>query len=114
MGSDRDTASRPLHLVEDETGVRVSEPGKSVVRSQLVNRLNYLNFQDLTVLVGLRHVSYDNAITLRARPPPAPGSAWTAPGPKPPAWGSCSRTTGSTTSSSPTARNISWSTRKSS
>ena len=49
------------------------DSGKSIARSHLVNRLNYLNFQDQTVLVGLRHVCYDNAVTLRARPLPCAG-----------------------------------------
>ena len=56
--------------------------GKSVSRSHLVNRLNYLNFQDQTVLISLRHVNYDNVIFLRARPLPCAGErldcTWTA------------------------------------
>jgi len=64
-------SSKQLQLVPaEETS---ADSGKSVTRSHLVNRLNYLNFQDQTILVGLRHVSYDNAITLRARPLPCAG-----------------------------------------
>ena len=48
-------------------------PGRSVNKSHLVNRLNYLNFQDQTILVKLRHKSYDNSIFLRARPHPCAG-----------------------------------------
>ncbi|OGU07367.1 MAG: pilus assembly protein PilZ [Geobacteraceae bacterium GWC2_58_44] len=47
--------------------------GRSVSKSHLVNRLNYLNFQDQTILVNLRHLTYDNAIFLRARPLPCAG-----------------------------------------
>jgi hypothetical protein len=57
--------------LEQETG---SLPlGKSVAKSHLVNRLNYINFQDQTILVNLRHLSYDNDIFLRARPLPCAG-----------------------------------------
>jgi hypothetical protein len=65
--------SKTLHLVEPGPAEGQPELGKSVARSHLVNRLNYLNFQDQTVLIGLRHVSYDNAIALRARPLPCSG-----------------------------------------
>ncbi|MBU5613990.1 pilus assembly protein PilZ [Geomonas azotofigens] len=47
--------------------------GKSVSRGHLVNRLNYVNFQDQTVLVCLRHLVYDDSIMLRARPEPCAG-----------------------------------------
>ncbi|QWV95399.1 pilus assembly protein PilZ [Geomonas oryzisoli] len=47
--------------------------GKSVSRSHLVNRLNYINFQDQIVLVGLKHLVYDDSIMLRARPEPCAG-----------------------------------------
>ena len=64
-------ASQKLQLVAAEENP--ADAGKSVSKSHLVNRLNYLNFQDQTILVGLRHVSYDTAITLRARPLPCAG-----------------------------------------
>jgi hypothetical protein len=47
--------------------------GRSVSKSHLVNRLNYLNFQDQAVLVSLRHEVYDDAISLKARPLPCAG-----------------------------------------
>jgi len=66
-------SSQRLQLVD--SGAREDQPdlGKSVARSHLVNRLNYLNFQDQTILVGLRHLCYDNAVALRARPLPCAG-----------------------------------------
>ncbi|MBJ6750272.1 pilus assembly protein PilZ [Geomonas anaerohicana] len=58
--------------------------GKSVSRSHLVNRLNYINFQDQTVLVCLKHLVYDDAILLPARPEPCAGEEllcrWDEPG----------------------------------
>lgn len=62
-----------LKIVEPESQAVALQPGKSVNKSHLVNRLNYLNFQDQTILVHLRHLSYDNAIFLRARPLPCAG-----------------------------------------
>jgi hypothetical protein len=47
--------------------------GRSVSRSHLVNRLNYINFQDQAVLVSLKHLLYDDSIFLRARPQPCSG-----------------------------------------
>jgi hypothetical protein len=63
----------PLRLVEAEKKESAPDLGKSIAKSHLVNRLNFLNFQDQTILVGLRHLSYGNAITLRARPLPCAG-----------------------------------------
>ena len=66
------TPSQQLHLVASGA-MESSELGKSVAKNHLVNRLNYLNFQDQSILVGLRHLSYDNAVSLRARPLPCAG-----------------------------------------
>lgn len=46
---------------------------KSVTRRFIVNKLNYLNFQDRTIQVNLKHIKYDNTTTLLARPLPCSG-----------------------------------------
>ncbi len=56
-----------------EVAENQADSGRSVSKTHLVNRLNYLNFQDQTVLVSLRHEVYDDAISLRARPLPCAG-----------------------------------------
>lgn len=60
-----------------------AEAGRSVSKAHLVNRLNYLNFQDQTILVSLRHQVYDDAVFLHARPQPCGGDslelAWAEP-----------------------------------
>jgi hypothetical protein len=66
-------ASERVRGVATGAAERASALGKSVNKSHLVNRLNYMNFQDQTILVNLRHVTYDNAIFLRARPLPCAG-----------------------------------------
>ncbi len=46
---------------------------KSIDKAQLINKLNYINFQDATVLVNFNHLKYDKTITLKARPQPCMG-----------------------------------------
>jgi hypothetical protein len=65
-------ASKILTLARSQAQA-AQEIGRTVAKSHLVNRLNYLNFQDQSILVQLRHVSYDNSIFLRARPLPCAG-----------------------------------------
>ena len=43
---------------------------KKVDKVQLVNKLNFVNFQDGTVLINLKHVQYDKEISLKATPQP--------------------------------------------
>lgn len=44
--------------------------GKIVNKRYLANKLNYLNFQDQTILIQLRHIKYDTTLALRAKPLP--------------------------------------------
>lgn len=46
---------------------------KTVNRLYLVNKINYLNFQDQTIIANFRHSRYDNTLSLRARPLPCSG-----------------------------------------
>lgn len=46
---------------------------KSVTRRQLVNRLNYINFQDETIIAHFRHTKYDGSLSLRVKPLPCAG-----------------------------------------
>ena len=47
--------------------------GKKVRKAQIINKLNYINFQDGTILVNFRHLKYDKVITLKAAPQPCMG-----------------------------------------
>lgn len=47
--------------------------GKKVSKKQLANTLNYINFQDGTILINFKHLKYDNIVSLRAKPQPCPG-----------------------------------------
>ena len=43
---------------------------KKVAQAQLINKLNFVNFQDGTILINLKHVQYDKEISLKATPQP--------------------------------------------
>jgi hypothetical protein len=43
---------------------------RTVARNHLVNKLNFINFQDGTVLVNFKHPRFDRVISLRAKPEP--------------------------------------------
>jgi hypothetical protein len=47
--------------------------GKPVTKNQLVNKINYINFQDNTLLINLKHRNYGKALTLLANPQPCLG-----------------------------------------
>ena len=46
------------------------DKGKRVSRRQLINKLNYLNFQDRPIIVNLTHAKYGSTLSLQARPLP--------------------------------------------
>jgi len=46
------------------------EVEKKVGKSQIVNKLNFVNFQDGTILINLKHNLYDKEISLKATPQP--------------------------------------------
>jgi hypothetical protein len=49
-----------------------SQPGngKKLSKKFLVNSLNYVNFQDGTILVNLKHIKYGSIVSLQAKPQP--------------------------------------------
>ena len=49
------------------------EEVKSVSKNQLINKLNFINFQDSTLLIHLKHRNYHTPLTLLARPQPCLG-----------------------------------------
>ncbi len=49
------------------------ETGKKVHKTQLINKLNYINFQDGTILINFKHPKYDKTISVKARPQPCMG-----------------------------------------
>jgi hypothetical protein len=52
---------------------RGSEAAKPVSKNQLVNKINFINFQDATLLINLKHRNYNKVLTLSAKPQPCLG-----------------------------------------
>ncbi len=52
---------------------RGGDNGKSVTRRQLVNKLNFINFQDESIIAHFRHTKYDNSLSLKLKPLPCAG-----------------------------------------
>jgi hypothetical protein len=52
---------------------RETSNGRNVNRRQLVNKLNFINFQDETIIAHFRHVKYDSSLSLKVRPLPCAG-----------------------------------------
>ena len=47
--------------------------GKEIRKKYLINKLNYINFQDGTVLVSFKHTKYGHTVSNRAKPQPCLG-----------------------------------------
>jgi len=68
----RDMAGSGLHPVHGASAV---DQEREIGRKTLVNRLNYLNFKDGTLLVNLQHPRYDHIVSFPARPQPCLGGS---------------------------------------
>lgn len=49
------------------------EKGRKVSKKHLINTLNYINFNDGTILINLKHLKYNNTISIPAKPQPCLG-----------------------------------------
>ena len=47
--------------------------GKEIRKKHLINKLNYINFQDGTILVNFKHIKYNHTLSHRAKPQPCLG-----------------------------------------
>ena len=50
--------------------VSKKRPEKKISRKQIINHLNYVNFQDSSILINLKHSRFDKVVSLRAKPQP--------------------------------------------
>jgi len=58
----------------DHTDLNIQlEQSRKVSKKYLVNILNYINFQDGTILINFKHLKYGNIISLPAKPQPCLG-----------------------------------------
>ncbi len=72
---------RKPEIQKNTSVVPISDPdlnqkpdiGIKVKKAQLINKLNYINFRDGTILINFEHLKYDKVITLKAIPNPCLG-----------------------------------------
>ena len=65
--TDQTALASPKVQIEKPIGAR------KIGKHHLINKLNYINFQDGTVLINFSHRKYDKTITLKAKPQPCMG-----------------------------------------
>ena len=56
-----------------DTEGKAQEDRKLVSKDRLINKLNFINFQDSTLLINFKHRNYNSRLTLLARPQPCLG-----------------------------------------
>jgi len=59
---------------QQSTEASNNETGKQLSKEYLVNKLNFTNFQDGTILIHFKHKKYDLSISFHARPKPCSGN----------------------------------------
>ncbi|MEN8244714.1 MAG: hypothetical protein ABFS43_07420, partial [Thermodesulfobacteriota bacterium] len=67
-GTDNGRANTPQ--VVNEGQEREEKPEKKISRKQIVNQLNYRNFQDDAIIVNLKHVRFGHVVSFQAKPQP--------------------------------------------
>jgi hypothetical protein len=60
-------------FIRGEVGGREQQVGEKVTKTLLINKLNYVNFQDGTLLINFRHRKYQRTTTLLGKPQPCLG-----------------------------------------
>ncbi|MGD8449713.1 MAG: hypothetical protein PVF36_10825, partial [Desulfobacterales bacterium] len=59
--------------IEQGTEDEYLKKEKEIRKKDLINVLNYVNFQDGTILINFKHVKYDQIISQKAKPLPCLG-----------------------------------------
>jgi hypothetical protein len=68
-----DNPKKVSHLTPLHHGDQPLETGKSVIKQHLVNKLNFINFQDGTIFINFKHTKFGNSASLQAKPLPCGG-----------------------------------------
>ena len=66
-------ATDHLVVADRQSHFESADTAREIDKTQLINKLNFINFQDGTVLVNFKHLKYDKTITLKATPQPCMG-----------------------------------------
>jgi len=64
------TQGETVHIIQNSNLESQLHEGEKVTKRHLINILNYINFQDGTILINLKHKLYNNTISLKAKPQP--------------------------------------------
>jgi hypothetical protein len=67
---DREVASGPPKVLETIVPASSAAAPRLVTRNRLINRLNYLNFQNRTVFLAFEHARYGHTLRVEVRPQP--------------------------------------------
>ena len=66
-----ESARKILQFIRPGTTIEFPHDNeKQITKSKLINRLNYLNFQDGSLLVNFKHTKYSRTVSLEAKPLP--------------------------------------------
>ncbi len=68
-----DSDNKFTELNPSESNPERLTKGKEIRKKHLINKLNYINFQDGTVLVNFKHLKYNHTVSYRAKPQPCLG-----------------------------------------
>ena len=59
-----------ISIITPQLAEEKEELRKPVNKSRLINKLNFLNFQDGSILVNFKHRKYEKTVSLLAKPQP--------------------------------------------
>ena len=65
-----DNLPKSVKLLLDDDSKSQIEKGIKINKKYLINLLNYINFQNGTIFINLKHSKYNNTISLSAKPQP--------------------------------------------
>ena len=65
--------SKIVGSINSDAGQKVESAEQRISIRQIVNLLNYINFQDEAITVNLRNTRFDNIVSLQAKPQPCVG-----------------------------------------
>jgi hypothetical protein len=62
-----------LAITSRKAELEKTDKARRIGKNHLINKLNYINFQDGTILINFSHRKYNKTITLKAKPQPCMG-----------------------------------------
>ena len=69
----REDKTETSRLTRSYTKAHPKKDHRRVKLQRLINKLNYINFQDRTILITFKHIRYDHTLRIEAKPDPCHG-----------------------------------------